>query len=70
MENRVIEKAIEINVSVSKVWRVFTDSGVTRQMGGYYDTDWKIGSSFGFRKTGGNRLTCGIRSQAAPNLFG
>ncbi|PPL04862.1 hypothetical protein [Parapedobacter indicus] len=23
MENRVIEKAIEINVSVNKVWRVF-----------------------------------------------
>lgn len=39
---------------------MFTNPGLTRQMGGYYDTDWKIGSSFGFRKTGGDRLINGI----------
>lgn len=60
MENRIIEKTIEIKAPISKVWSVFTNPDITRQMGGYYDTDWEVGSSFGFRKSGGNKLTNGV----------
>lgn len=60
MENKIIEANIEINAPLNKVWSVFTDPDITKQMGGYYDTDWKTGSSFGFRKADGNRLTNGI----------
>lgn len=59
MENKIIETTIEINAPLHKVWSVFTNPEITKQMGGYYDTDWKIGSSFGFKKMDGNRLTNG-----------
>lgn len=59
MENKIIEATIEINAPLHKVWSVFTNPNITKQMGGYYDTDWKIGSSFGFKKADGNRLTNG-----------
>src|SRR5690606_11716195 len=44
-------------------------------MGGYYDTDWKVGSSFSFKNTDGNRLTNGTLLNLQPkrlikhNLF-
>jgi uncharacterized protein YndB with AHSA1/START domain len=41
-----IEKSIEIHAPVSRVWRVFTDPALTRQMGGEYVSDWEVGSSF------------------------
>lgn len=66
MENKVIEKTIEINAPLNNVWRVFTDPDVTQQMGGYYDTDWKVGSPFGFRKTDGSRLTNGVLLSFQP----
>lgn len=75
MENGIIEKAIEIDTPISKVWHVFTDPEVTRRMGGYYETDWKIGNPFCFRKTDGNRLTNGVLLDFQPqrlikhNLF-
>ena len=66
MGNKIIEKTIEIKAPINKVWSVFTDSDVTKQMGGYYDTDWKAGSSFGFKKADGNRLTNGILIEFQP----
>jgi len=48
MENRIIEVTIEVNVPPEKVWSIFTNPDITKQMGRYYDTDWKTGSSFGF----------------------
>ncbi|MFT3750230.1 MAG: SRPBCC domain-containing protein [Agriterribacter sp.] len=66
MENKVIEKAIEISAPLNKVWRVFTDPDITRQMGGHYDTEWKIGSSFGFKKADGNQLTSGTLLDFQP----
>lgn len=49
MDRPIIEKAIEINASVKKVWSVFTDPIVTRQMGGEYVSGWKVGSSIGWK---------------------
>lgn len=75
MENKIIEATIGINAPLHKVWSVFTNPDITQQMGGYYDTDWKVGSSFGFKKANGNRLTNGTLLNFQPerlikhNLF-
>ncbi|MBX2924371.1 MAG: SRPBCC domain-containing protein [Chitinophagaceae bacterium] len=66
MENSIIEATIEINAPLNKVWSVFTNPDMTKQMGGYYDTDWKIGSSFSFRKADGDRLTNGTLLDFQP----
>jgi len=47
MSKFFIEDSIEISAPVSKVRRVFTDPVLTRQMGGEYVSDWKVGSPFG-----------------------
>ncbi|HZI25200.1 MAG TPA: SRPBCC domain-containing protein [Chryseolinea sp.] len=61
MEKRIITQSIEINAPVNKVWRVFTDPKVTRQMGGEYVTDWKVGSAFGWKGSDGKMYTnCSI----------
>ncbi|WP_118974965.1 SRPBCC family protein [Taibaiella koreensis] len=60
MENKIIVVSIEINAPLDKVWSVFTNPDVTKQMGGYYDTDWKAGSPFAFKKTDGSKLTSGV----------
>jgi uncharacterized protein YndB with AHSA1/START domain len=59
MSKLFLERSIEINVPASKVWRVFADPVLTRQMGGEYATDWQVGSSFGWRGLDGQMLTDG-----------
>jgi uncharacterized protein YndB with AHSA1/START domain len=59
MKNTIIEKSIDIKAPLNKVWSVFTNPDVTKKIGGYYDTDWKVGSSFGFKTMDGIRLTNG-----------
>jgi uncharacterized protein YndB with AHSA1/START domain len=54
-----IQKTIKINAPTDKVWRVFTDPVITRQMGGEYVTDWKVGSSFGWKGKDGKMYTSG-----------
>jgi uncharacterized protein YndB with AHSA1/START domain len=49
MPNDFVETSIEINAPVSKVWRVLTDLNLTRQMGGEYVSEWRVGSSFGWK---------------------
>jgi uncharacterized protein YndB with AHSA1/START domain len=56
---RMIQKTIEINASPDKVWRVFADPAVSRQMGGEYVTDWKDGSPFGWKGADGKMRTNG-----------
>ena len=53
MSKSFIEKSIEISAPISNVWSVFTDPVLTRQMGGEYVSDWKVGSAF--RWKGGDR---------------
>jgi uncharacterized protein YndB with AHSA1/START domain len=36
MSRSVIEKKIEISAPPDKVWRVFTDPAITKQLGGEY----------------------------------
>ncbi|HLA54385.1 MAG TPA: SRPBCC family protein [Flavitalea sp.] len=75
MDKPVVEKSIEINASIEKVWRVFTDPVLTRHMGGEYLSDWKVGSSFQWKGKDGNLYTNGIILQIQPtkilkhNLF-
>lgn len=59
MPNNYIEKVIDINAPVSKVWRVFTDPFLSRQLGGEYVSEWKVGSSFSWKGLDGQQLTNG-----------
>jgi uncharacterized protein YndB with AHSA1/START domain len=73
--NDFIEKSIEINAPVSKVWSVFTDPVLTRQMGGEYVSEWKVGSHFSWKSLDGQILTNGSILKIHPekilqhNLF-
>src|SRR5687768_13920664 len=75
MPKHFVEKSIEINAPVSKVWRVFTDPVLTRQMGGEYVSDWKVGSSLRWKGPDGRMLTNGTILNIEPekllqhNLF-
>ena len=75
MTKPVIQKAITINASPEEVWRVFTDPHITRQLGGEYVTEWKIGSSFGWKALDGKMYTNGTILKLEPqkllehNLF-
>ena len=66
MSKLFVERSIEINAPASKVWRVFTDPAITRQMGGEYVSDWKIGSTFGWKAPDGRMLTNGTILQIEP----
>jgi uncharacterized protein YndB with AHSA1/START domain len=75
MSKLFIEKSIEIKAPVSRVWRVFTDPALTRQMGGEYVSDWNVGSSFGWKGLDGKMITNGTIIKIEPekllqhNLF-
>jgi len=75
MPKTVLEKSIEINAPSAKVWRVFTDPVLTRQMGGEYVADWQVGGSFGWKGLDGKMYTEGTILQIEPekrlqhNLF-
>jgi uncharacterized protein YndB with AHSA1/START domain len=59
MSEKPIRKTIIIDAPVAKVWQVFTDAAVTKLMGGSYVTDWKPGSSLGWRANSGQMYTNG-----------
>lgn len=66
MDKPVIKKTIDINASTKKVWRVFTDPKVTRQMGGEYVSEWKVGSPFGWKGQNSSLYTNGIILELEP----
>jgi uncharacterized protein YndB with AHSA1/START domain len=66
MSKLFVEKSIEINAPASKVWRVFTDPALTRQMGGEYVSNWKVGSSFGWKGLDGKMVTNGTITKIEP----
>ena len=66
MSKRSVQRSIEINSTASKVWQVFTDPLITRQMGGEYVSDWKAGSIFGWKASDGKMLTNGTILQIEP----
>ncbi|WP_162946577.1 SRPBCC family protein [Chitinophaga barathri] len=61
-----IEKTIEINTAPAKVWRVFTDPAVTKEMGGEYVSGWEPGSSFGWKGPDGNMYSNGVILELIP----
>lgn len=75
MPNEFVEKTIAISAPVSKVWRIFTDPVLTRQMGGEYVSEWKVGSSFSWKALDGQIQTYGSILKIQPekllkhNLF-
>lgn len=60
MENQVIQRSVTINAALKRVWDVFTVPEITKQMRGYYRTNWEPGSSFGFAKPDGTLVTNGV----------
>ena len=66
MSKLFVERSIEINAPASKVWQVFTDPAITRQMGGEYVSDWKVGSSFGWKGLDGKMVTNGTILKIEP----
>ena len=66
MGKQIIEKSIAINASPKSVWRVFTEPEITRQMGGEYVSDWKVGSDFGWKGPDGTMYTHGKILQVDP----
>jgi uncharacterized protein YndB with AHSA1/START domain len=66
MNNPIIEKTISINASTKKVWSVFTDPNVTRKMGGEYVSEWKVGSSLGWKGKNSSLYTNGIILELEP----
>jgi uncharacterized protein YndB with AHSA1/START domain len=75
MKKSFVEKTIEIKTTPEILWQVFTDPSITRQMGGEYLTDWKVGSSLNWKGTDGNIYTNGVILELEPgkvfkhNLF-
>jgi uncharacterized protein YndB with AHSA1/START domain len=67
MSKLFVERSIEINAPASKVWQVFTDPAITRQMEGEYVSDWKVGSTFGWKALDGKMLTNGTILQIEPD---
>ena len=67
MTKKTIEKTITINATAANVWRVFTDPVVTKQMGGRYKTDWKVGSAFGWEGNDGELYSHGKILQIQKN---
>lgn len=66
MDKPVIKKVININASAKKVWSVFTNPVITRQMGGEYVSEWKVGSSFGWKGKDSSVYTNGIILAITP----
>jgi uncharacterized protein YndB with AHSA1/START domain len=66
MAKLFVERSIEIDAPVSKVWRVFTDPVLSRQMGGEYVTNWKVGSPFGWKALNGQMYTNGVILKIEP----
>lgn len=66
MDKPVVKKVIDINASTKKVWSVFTDPAITRQMGGEYVSKWKVGSSFGWKGKGSSLYTNGTILELEP----
>jgi uncharacterized protein YndB with AHSA1/START domain len=64
-----IEQTIDINAPASKVWRVFTDPNLSRQMGGEYVTDWQQGSLIGWKNVDGDIVTQGTILKITPELL-
>lgn len=69
MPNDYVEKTIDINAPVSKVWRIFTDPMLTRQMGGEYVSEWKVGTSFSWKALDGQIQTYGSILKIEPETF-
>lgn len=67
-QNNIIEVSIIINATPQKVWEVFTNPTLTRQMGGEYVTNWEVGGDFGF-KMNGEMVTHGRIAAITPRAY-
>jgi uncharacterized protein YndB with AHSA1/START domain len=66
MPTHLLETSIEIDAPAARVWRVFVEPALTRQMGGEYVTTWTPGAPFGWQSLDGQMLTSGALLQVEP----
>lgn len=59
MPQSAIELTIKIEANPARVWGVFTNPALTKQLGGEYVTDWQVGSTIGWKDEGGVLRTRG-----------
>jgi hypothetical protein len=66
MNPTLITKQISVNTTPDKIWHVFINPQVTKQMGGEYVSDWKEGSSIGWKGKDGQMYTRGTILSIKP----
>jgi len=64
--HQVISKEIQVNATADKVWHIFINPAVTRQMGGEYVSDWKVGGPIGWKGKDGKMYTQGTILNIEP----
>lgn len=64
-----VRTIVTIDAPPAAVWRMFTDTAFTRQMGGEYVSDWKEGSAIGWKGSNGQMLTSGKILAIEPGKF-
>ncbi len=69
MSKTAVNHSVVIAAPSSQVWRMFNDAEFTRQMGGEYVSDWKVGSSIGWMGPDGVMFTDGVILQIQPGLL-
>lgn len=67
-QHKTIEITVNIQAKPSKVWEVFTNPILTRQLGGEYVTNWQVGGDFGF-KMNGQMVTKGTITSITPHEY-
>ena len=67
MSHTFIETSVEIEAPASTVWGMFTDPAFTKQMGGEYVSNWKVGSPLKWLNSAGQILTNGTILKIEPN---
>lgn len=61
-----IELTLAIDAPRARVWSVFADPRLSREMGGEYVTEWVVGSSFRWRGANGELYTDGTIVEIEP----
>ncbi len=66
MPHSAIELTIKIEAAPARVWGVFTNPALTKQLGGEYVTNWQVGGTIGWKDEGGVLRTRGEILELEP----
>jgi len=63
---RTVSKEISVNTTADKIWHVFINPVVSKQMGGEYISNWKVGNSIAWKGKDGQLHTNGTILEIQP----